>query len=62
MRTKWVILLVLCLFVAGGYIAFHAVHAQTRNDSSQQIESLLREFLNGAGTNDAAMHDRFCGR
>ena len=34
------------------------VHAQTAPDAAA-LTSLLKEFLDGASRNDAAMHDRF---
>src|SRR6266478_9869082 len=34
------------------------LHAQTAPDSAA-LTSLLKEFLDGASRNDAAMHDRF---
>jgi ketosteroid isomerase-like protein len=69
MRTRFVILLVACMFVVSAVIAYKAVQAQMQPtgkgtdtrvmNSQEQIEKLVRDFLNGAGTNDIAAHERF---
>lgn len=67
MKTKFVIVLVTGLFVAGALIAYQGVRAQSKPSSKgertpvvntqEQIEKLLREFLGGVETPTA--HDRF---
>jgi ketosteroid isomerase-like protein len=56
------------MFVAGAVVAYEAVQAQmkpptgksvTATIEQQQIEKLVRDFLNGAGSNDVAAHERF---
>ena len=61
--------MVACLFVLGAIIAYKGVQAQMQPtgkgqgtrvmNSHEQIEALVRNFLNGAGANDVAAHERF---
>jgi hypothetical protein len=67
MRTKFVILLVALLFLAGAFVAYKAVQAQSRPtgkggglrvmNTQEQITKLLNEFL--AGVDKPETHDRF---
>ena len=69
MRTKFLILMIACLFVLGAVIAYESVQAQMKPtgkgggtrvmNSHEQIQKLVRDFLIGAGTNDVAEHERF---
>jgi ketosteroid isomerase-like protein len=67
MRVKLLIAMVTCMFVVGAVVAYEAVQAQmkpadtsaTTATDEQQIEKLVRDFLNGAGTNDVTAHERF---
>ena len=69
MRTKFLIVMVACLFVLGAVIAYESVQAQMKPNgkgtgtrvmnSHEQIEKLVRDFLIGAGNNDVAEHERF---
>jgi ketosteroid isomerase-like protein len=66
-KSKYVILLVVLLFVAGALIAYQGVRAQSKPTSKgeglrvmntqEQVEKLLREFL--AGVDTPAAHERF---
>jgi len=69
MRTKLVILMVACLFVLGAVIAYEAVQAQMKPsgksaetrvmNTHEQLQAMVRDFLDGAGKNDVAAHERF---
>ncbi|HVZ17682.1 MAG TPA: nuclear transport factor 2 family protein [Terriglobales bacterium] len=69
MRSTKVIVLVCLLLVVGAFIAYRGVKAQMqpaaksdglqRTNTSEQLQSMLRDFLIGAGKNDPAAHDRF---
>jgi ketosteroid isomerase-like protein len=58
------------MFLLGAVIAYESVQAQMKQptgkgtgtrvmNSHEQIEKLVRDFLNGAGANDVAAHERF---
>jgi ketosteroid isomerase-like protein len=55
------------MFVLGAVVAYEAVQAQMTGGNAsaaptndqQQIEKLVRDFLDGAGRNDIAAHERF---
>jgi ketosteroid isomerase-like protein len=69
MNSKRLTVLIAVFFVAGALIAYEAVKAQMKpsqqllqlreEHTNQRLEAMLRQFLAGAGTNDAAAHDRF---
>jgi hypothetical protein len=48
--------IILAVFLLG--FSFLAVHGQKPSDAGE-LTRLLNEFLDGAGRNDAAIHDRF---
>jgi len=69
MNSKRLVVLIAALFVAGAIIAYEAVKAQMKpshqlqelrtENADEQLKAMLRDFLAGAGKNDAAAHDRF---
>jgi ketosteroid isomerase-like protein len=69
MNSKRVTVMIAVLLVAGAFIAYEAVKAQMKpsrqletlrqEHTEEHLQSLLRDFLIGAGQNDPAAHDRF---
>ena len=69
MNSKRITIFIAILFVAGAFIAYEAVKAQMKpsqqlralraENADEQLKSMLRDFLTGAGKNDAAAYDRF---